>query len=83
MLEAAPGMVVTDDTPTNFTLKTPWMRRTQAARLVRLDRDQESYVAYHIMPLYVLAALNDAVPPGLEERRQNRRHDMIGDMERS
>ena len=25
MIESAPGMVVTNDTPTNFTLKTSWI----------------------------------------------------------
>ncbi|MBL9067178.1 MAG: hypothetical protein JNN10_12870 [Sphingopyxis sp.] len=73
MLEAAPGMVVTDDTPTNFTLKTPWIEaRTKQPAWFGWIAIKKSYVAYHIMPLYVLAALNDAVPPSLEKRRQGK-----------
>lgn len=73
MLEAAPGMVVTDDTPTNFTLKTPWIEaRTKQPAWFGWIAIKKSYVAYHVMPLYVLAALNDAVPPSLEKRRQGK-----------
>lgn len=73
MLEAAPGMVVTDDTPTNFTLKTPWIEaRTKQPAWFGWIAIKKSYVAYHIMPLYVLAALNDAVPLSLEKRRQGK-----------
>ena len=73
MLEAAPGMVVTNDTPTNFTLKTPWIEaRTKQPAWFGWIAIKKSYVAYHIMPLYVLAALNDAVPPSLEKRRQGK-----------
>jgi hypothetical protein len=73
MLEAAPDMVVTDDTPTNFTLKTPWIEaRTKQPAWFGWIAIKKSYVAYHVMPLYVLAALNDAVPPSLEKRRQGK-----------
>ncbi|MDG5487661.1 hypothetical protein NYR55_03350 [Sphingomonas sp. BGYR3] len=73
MLEAAPDMVVADDTPTNFTLKTPWIEaRTKQPAWFGWIAIKKSYVAYHVMPLYVLAALNDAVPPSLEKRRQGK-----------
>lgn len=73
MLDAAPDMVITDDTPTTFTLKTPWLEaRTQQPAWFGWIAIKKSYVAYHVMPLYTLAALNDAVPPGLEKRRQGK-----------
>lgn len=73
MLKAAPGMVVTDDTPTNFTLKTPWIEtRTKQPAWFGWIAITKSYVAYHLMPLYSLAALNDVVPASLEKRRQGK-----------
>ena len=33
---------------------------------------KKSYVAYHIMPLYTLPALEAAVPEGLAKRRQGK-----------
>ncbi len=73
LMEAAPGMVVTDDTPTNFTLKTPWIEaRTKEPAWFGWIAIKKSYVAYHVMPLYALPALNDAVPPSLEKRRQGK-----------
>jgi hypothetical protein len=73
MLEAAPGMVVTDDTPTSFTLKTAWTEaRTKQPAWFGSIAVKKSYVAYHVMPLYVLPALNDAVPASLATRRQGK-----------
>lgn len=73
MMEAAPGMVVTDDTPTNFTLKTSWIEaRTKEPAWFGWIAIKKSYVAYHVMPLYALPALNGAVPPSLEKRRQGK-----------
>lgn len=73
MLDAAPAMVVTDDSPTNFTLKTPWMEaRTKEPAWFGWIAIKKSYVAYHVMPLYTLPALNDAVPPSLTKRRQGK-----------
>lgn len=73
MLEAAPGMVVTQDTPTSFTLKTTWLEaRTKEPAWFGWIAIKKSYVAYHIMPLYTLPALNDLVPASLEKRRQGK-----------
>ncbi|MGL5837507.1 MAG: hypothetical protein ACRCY3_03305 [Sphingorhabdus sp.] len=73
MLKAAPEMVVTSDTPTNLTLKTPWTEaRTKEPAWFGWIAIKKSYVAYHIMPLYLLPALNEAVPPALEKRRQGK-----------
>jgi hypothetical protein len=73
MLEEAPGMVVTDDTATTFTLKTPWIEaRTGEPAWFGWIAIKKSYVAYHLMPLYTLPALNGAVPETLEKRRQGK-----------
>lgn len=73
MLEAAPGMVVADDSPTNFTLKTSWLEaRTNEPAWFGWIAIKKSYVAYHVMPLYALPALNEAVPAVLEKRRQGK-----------
>ncbi len=73
MREAAPAMVVTDDTPATFTLKTAWIEaRTGQPAWFGWIAIKKSYVAYHVMPLYVLPALNQAVSPALEKRRQGK-----------
>lgn len=73
MIAAAPGMVVTDDTPTQFTLKTSWLEaRTKAPAWFGWIAIKKSYVAYHVMPLYTLPTLNEAVSPALEKRRQGK-----------
>ena len=73
MLEAAPGMVITDDTLSVFTLKTSWIEtRTKQPAWFSGIAIKKSYVAYHLMPLYVLPALNQHVPPSLEKRRQGK-----------
>jgi hypothetical protein len=73
MLQAAPAMVITDDTPTNFTLKTPWIEaRTKEPAWFGWIAIKKSYVAYHVMPLYSLPTLNEVVPAALEKRRQGK-----------
>jgi len=73
MLEAAPGLVITDDTPTTFTLKTPWIEaRTKQPAWFGWIAIKKSYVAYHLMPLYSLPTLHDAVSPDLEKRKQGK-----------
>lgn len=73
MIDAAPAMVITNDTPTNFTLKTPWIEaRTKEPAWFGWIAIKKSYVAYHVMSLYSLPALNDAVPPSLDKRRQGK-----------
>ena len=73
MLEAAPGMTVAEDSPSNLTLKTHWIEaRTGQPAWFGWIAIKKSYVAYHIMPLYTLAALEAAVPEGLAKRRQGK-----------
>lgn len=73
MKAAAPGMIVTSDTPTTFTLKMSWIEaRTKEPAWFGWIAIKKSYVAYHVMPLYALPALNDAVPSSLEKRRQGK-----------
>lgn len=73
MLEAAPTMEVTEDSLSTFTLKTRWLEsRTKQSAWFGWIAIKKSYVAYHVMPLYSLPALNDAVTPALEKRRQGK-----------
>lgn len=73
MLEAAPGMTVAEDSPSNLTLKTHWIEaRTGQPAWFGWIAIKQSYVAYHIMPLYTLPALEAAVPEGLATRRQGK-----------
>jgi hypothetical protein len=73
MLEAAPTMEITEDAPATFTLKTRWLEaRTKQPAWFGWIAIKKSYVAYHVMPLYSLPALNDAVTPALETRRQGK-----------
>lgn len=73
MLEAAPGMTVAEDSPSNLTLKTQWIEaRTGQPAWFGWIAIKKSYVAYHIMPLYTLPALEAAVPEGLVKRRQGK-----------
>lgn len=73
MLQSAPGLVITNDTPTNFTLKTSWIEvRTKEPAWFGWIAIKKSYVAYHVMPLYWLPALGVLVPPSLEKRRQGK-----------
>jgi hypothetical protein len=73
MLRAAPGMIVTSDTATNFTLRTDWTEaRTMEPAWFGWIAIKKSYVAYHIMPLYSLPALNNLVSASLQTRRQGK-----------
>jgi hypothetical protein len=73
MIDAAPGMVVTADTSTTFTLKTSWLeKRTKEPAWFGWIAIKKSYVAYHVMPLYTLPALNELVPASLEKHRQGK-----------
>lgn len=73
MLDAAPQMVVSEDTPTSLLLKTRWNEtRTGEPAWFGSIAIKKSYVAYHVMPLYTLPALNEAVPESLAKRRQGK-----------
>ena len=73
MLEAAPGMAIAEDSAANLTLKTHWIEaRTGQPAWFGWIAIKKSYVAYHIMPLYTLPALEAAVPEGLARRRQGK-----------
>jgi len=73
MIEAAPAMTVSEDGPTNLTLKTPWIEaRTGQPAWFGWIAIKTSYVAYHLIPLYSLPALQAAVPEALAKRRQGK-----------
>lgn len=73
MIEAAPGMIVGEDGPASFSLKTSWIEaRTGQPAWFGWIAIKKSYVAYHVMPLYVLPELESSVPESLEKRRQGK-----------
>ena len=73
MLEAAPGMTIAEDSSSNLTLKTDWIEaRTKQPAWFGWIAIKKTYVAYHIMPLYTLPALEAAVPEALVKRRQGK-----------
>lgn len=73
MLESAPNMVVAEDKPGQLTLKTSWIeKRTKQPAWFGTVTIKKSYVAYHVMPLYVLPQLETAVAEPLGKRRQGK-----------
>lgn len=73
MLRAGGGMSVTQDAPGNVILKTPWIEpgKKEPAWFGAVQL-KKNYVSCHLMPLYALPALREAVPPGLEKRMQGK-----------
>ena len=73
MLDAAAGQVVAVDEPGNLVVRTAQIDgKTGQPGWFGTVTIKKSYVAYHIMPLYTLAALEAAVPEGLAKRRQGK-----------
>jgi hypothetical protein len=73
MQAAAPGMVVAQENHEQFTLKTTWQEaRTGEPAWFGWIAIKSAYVAYHLMPLYTLPALVEAIPPALVKRRQGK-----------
>lgn len=73
MLEAAPGMVAAKDTPGALELRTPQIDpKTRQPGWFGTVTIKKSYVAYHLMPLYVRPELADGLSPELSRRRQGK-----------
>ena len=73
MLDAAAGQVVAVDEPGNLVVRTAQIDgKTGQPGWFGTVTIKKSYVAYHIMPLYTLTALEAAVPEGLAKRRQGK-----------
>ncbi len=73
MLEAAPGMIAAKDAPGTLELRTPEIDpRTRQPGWFGTVTLKKSYVAYHLMPLYVRPELADGLSPELSRRRQGK-----------
>lgn len=73
MLEAAPGMVAARDAPGALELRTPEIDpKTRQPGWFGTVTVKKTYVAYHLMPLYVRPELADGLSPELSRRRQGK-----------
>ena len=73
MLDAAPGMTVAKDTPGNLELRTPGIdARTGEPGWFGTVTVKKSYVACHLIPLYVRPELADGISDALAKRRQGK-----------
>lgn len=73
MLRAGTGMVATKDAPGDLVMKTPWNEpgKSEPAWFGAVTL-KKNYVSVHLMPLYCLPALMEAVPEGLRKRMQGK-----------
>lgn len=73
MLRAGAAMTATKDTPGDLVLKTPWDEpgKAEPAWFGAVTR-KKNYVSVHLMPLYCLPALMNAVPADLRKRMQGK-----------
>lgn len=73
MLEAAPAMTVTRDEPGSLELRTPDIDpKTKQPGWFGTVTTKKSYVAFHLMPLYLAAELAEDISPALAKRRQGK-----------
>ena len=73
MLDAAPGMVVTRDAPGHLELRTPGIdAATGEPGWFGTVTIKKSYVACHLIPLYVRPELADGISDALTKRRQGK-----------
>jgi hypothetical protein len=73
MLRAAPGMVVARDGPAELLLLAPWPNPLKPKEPMYFGQvANKSYVAFHLMPLYMNKALQAQVSPALLKRKQGK-----------
>jgi hypothetical protein len=74
MLRRAKGMKVVRDADGQLTLLAPWANplKPKQPMMFGFLRAGKAYVSYHLMPLYVSAALNDKIPKNLLPRMQGK-----------
>jgi hypothetical protein len=73
MLEAAPGMTVNRDLPGSLELRTPEIDpKTKAPGWFGNIMIKKSYVAFHLMPLYMAPELAADISPALAKRKQGK-----------
>lgn len=68
----ADGMIVQSDTPTEFTLITPAIGPNKKPIWFGCVSLKKSAVTYHLMPLYMNAALERSIPAELLARKQGK-----------
>lgn len=74
MLRASPGMTVARDGPDGLMLLAPWPhpRKPKQPMEYGFIRRGKAYVSYHLMPLYMSAAMQARVTPALKKRMQGK-----------
>ena len=74
MLRASPGMVVARDGAEGVMLLAPWPhpRKPKEPMWYGSVRLGKTYVSYHLMPLYMSAAMQARVTPALKTRMQGK-----------
>ena len=73
LLSAAPPMVVASDINGALVLNAAWAeQRTGKPAFFGQVSIKKSYVAFHLMPLYYLPQLEQAIPERLAARRQGK-----------
>jgi hypothetical protein len=73
MLKAAPGMVIAKDSPGALELRTPAVDpKTKQHGWFGTVTIKKTYVAYHLMPLYLRPELADGLSAGLLTRKQGK-----------
>ena len=66
-------MVVTADTPTDYTLASPDMQdRSGKPLFVAAVQIKKTYVSFHLMPVYMNPALLETLSPALRKRMQGK-----------
>ena len=73
MLRSSSGMVTTQDDPGNVVIKTPWNEpgKKDPAWFGAVQL-KKNYVSFHLMPLYAVPSLRDAVSDDLQKRMQGK-----------
>lgn len=73
MLRSRGGMNVAEDAPGNLVLKTPWNAsgKDEPAWFGAVQL-KKSYVSVHLMPVYIMPSLREAIPAELLKRMQGK-----------
>jgi hypothetical protein len=73
MLRSSSGMNASTDEPGNVVLKTPWVEpgKKEPAWFGAVQL-KKNYISCHLMPLYALPVLREAIAPDLQKRMQGK-----------
>jgi hypothetical protein len=74
MLRAAPSMTPARNLPGDLLMLAPWPhpRKPREPMMFGMVRTGKAYVSYHLMPLYMNAAMQAKVPAALARRKQGK-----------